>query len=246
MIKKFVVLLILLCVACQPTTTQIKNENYKIATSSPEIGSIGQSQKKNGIENNFAIRTLPKLENKIRVSIGVVPFNEQLHKVYGKKAKYNQNHSKIAYIDSLPVKPELVTIKILDVNGLVNELNASYNAEVKQFLQNTKNSEIITSLAVSLTTDEITKIRQADTYYLINPQEQKYLIALFKAGKKTDTIDINSETIVGYQASKFCWAVSSTDHWYIGDLVLNNMSCKGETKSKIPKKDKNNKSLFDM
>lgn len=244
MIKKLVVLTLLICVACQ--TAKIKNETYKTAISSPELGSIGQSQIKNGIENNFAVRTLPKLENNIRLSIDIVPYNKQLNKIYASKAKYNQNQAKVTYIDSLPYKPELVTIKILDVNGLVNEINAHYNSDVLKLLQNTEKAQIITSVAVTLSLDEITKIRQADAYYLTNSLDKKYLITLYKSGKKTDTIDITTETIIAYQSSKFCWAESSKTKWYVADIVTDNTNCKGNTKSIVPKKDEESKSLFDM
>ena len=242
MIKKIIVFFFILCAACQ--TTKIKEDTYKIATSSPELGSIGQSQKNYKRENSFAERTLPKLENKIRITIGIVPFNRKLNKVYKSKAKYNQNQTKVTYIDSLPNKPELATIKILDINGLVNELNAPYNADVFRLLRDTENSEMVTSIAVSLSIDEITKIRQADAYYLVNSQEKKYTIALYKTGKKTETIDISQESIVGYQTSKFCWASNQKRQWYIADIVQGNTNCKGNTKS-IPE-DKKNKSLFDM
>lgn len=242
MIKKIIVLFLVACTACQ--TTKIKNDTYKIATTSPELGSIGQSQKNTKQENNFAVRTLPKLENKIRITIGIVPFNRKLNKVYKSKARYNQNQTKVAYIDSLPKKPELVTLKILDINGLVGELNASYNADVFRLLRDTENSEIITSIAVNLSTDEIAKIRQADVYYLINSLDKKYTIALYKTGKKTDTIDISTESIVGYQSSKFCWASNQQRQWYIADITEGKNSCKGNTKA-VPE-DKKGKSLFDM
>ncbi|MCD0464993.1 hypothetical protein [Flavobacterium sp. ENC] len=243
MIKKLVVLTLLICVACQ--TTKIKNETYKIATSSPELGSIGQSQIKNGVENNFAVRTLPKLENNIRVSIDIVPYNKQLNKVYASKAKYNQNQAKVTYVDSLPNKPELVTIKILDVNGLVNELNSQHNSDVLRLLQNTEKTQIITAVAVTLSLDELTKIRQADAYYLTNSLDKKYLITLYKSGKKTDIIDISTQIIIAYQSSKFCWAQSSKTKWYIADIVTDNTNCKGNTKSIVPRKEED-KSLFDM
>ncbi len=244
MIKKNIILLLLICVACQ--TTKIKNETYKIATSSPELGSIGQSDVKNGIEHSFKVRTLAKLENNIRVAIGVVPFNKQLNKVYASKAKYNQSHKKVAYIDSLPNKPELVTIKILDVNSLTNELNAPYNLDVIKLAKNIKGPQIITSIAVNLTIEDITKIRQADAYYLTNTLNKKYLITTYKSGKKADFIDIDTETIVAYQSSKFCWALNAKKQWYLADIVTDNSSCSGNTKSILPKKNKNDKSLFDM
>lgn len=243
MIKRFIVLFLIVCTACQ--TAKIKNDTYKVATTSPELGSIGDSRKKYGIENTFEVRTLPKLENKIRVSIGMVPFNRKLNKVYKSKAKYNQNHTQVTYIDSLPKKPELVIIKVIDVSGLVNELNASYNSDVLRLLKDTKKFKIITSLAVSLSVDDISKIRQADAYYLINTQEKRYTISLYKSGKKTDLLDINPEAIVAFQTSTFCWAMNQKNEWYIADIILGKNNCKGNTKSVIPK-DKNNESLFDM
>ena len=242
MIKKIILILFIICSACQ--TTKIKNDTYKIATSLPELGSIGQSRKNNKQENSFAVRTLPKLENKIRITIGIVPFNRKINKVYKSKARYNQNQTKVVYIDSLPKKPELVTLKILDINGLVGELNAPYNTDVLRLLRDTENSEIITSIAVSLSTDEITRIRQADAYYLINSQEKKYTIALYKTGKKTDIIDVSTESIVGYQSSKFCWASNQKRQWYIADITEGKNSCKGNTKS-VPE-EKKNKNLYDM
>lgn len=242
MLKKIVVLILLVCGACQ--TTKIKNEDYKFSTSVVELGSIGES-KLSYNQNTFETKALAKLEKNIRVEIGIVPYNRKLNKIYKSKAKYNQNQSKVAFIDSLPVKPELVTIKILDIAGLSQEINADYNAEILKLLINTQNSKIITSLAISLSTDEIAKIRQSDTYYLINSQYKKYSIALFKSGKKTDTIDINPETIVAYQVSKFCWGNMNSGNWYVADIINENSKCAGFTQAKISEK-KNSKSLFDM
>ncbi|RED26121.1 hypothetical protein BD847_0027 [Flavobacterium cutihirudinis] len=242
MLKKIAILTLALCYACQ--TTKIKNEEYKFSTSVVELGSIGES-KLSYNQNTFEPKALAKLENNIRVEIGIVPYNRKLNKIYKSKAKYNQNQTKVAYIDSLPVKPELVTIQILDIAGLINEINADYNNDISKLLLNTQNLQIISSLATSLSTDEITKIRQSDAYYLSNSQYKKYTISLFKSGKKVDFIDINPETIVAYQVSKFCWANSDHGKWYIADIVDEHNSCSGVTKSKISKK-KESKSLFDM
>ncbi|MNQ28452.1 hypothetical protein D3C85_417450 [compost metagenome] len=242
MLKKIVVLAVLICSACQ--TTKIKNEDYKFSSSVVELGSIGES-KLSYNQNVFETKALAKLENNIRVEIGIVPYNKKLNKIYKSKAKYNQNHKKVAYIDSLPVKPELVTIQILDVAGLTKEINADYNADILKLLINTQNSKIISSLAVSLSTDDIAKIRQSDAFYLTNTQYKKYTIALFKLGKKVDTIDINPETIVAYQVSKFCWAVSDRGNYYVADIIKDKNRCSGVTTKKIQEK-KKSKALFDM
>lgn len=242
MLKKIVVLAVLICTACQ--TTKIKNEDYKFSTSVVELGSIGESRLMYN-QNIFETKALPKLQNNIRVEIGVVPYNRKLNEIYKSKAKYNQNQTKVAFIDSLPIKPELVTIKILDVAGLVQEINSDYNVEILKLLVNTQTSKIISSLAVSLSTDEIAKIRQSDAFYLANNQNKKYTIALFKSGKKIDNIDINPESIVAYRVSSFCWAASERGKWYVADIVNEHNSCKGITEKRITQK-KKNKSLFDM
>lgn len=241
--NSFFILLLVFFAACQ--STRIKNDSYKVSPRSPELGSIGQSKSLFDLQNDFEGRTLPKLENKIRVAIEVVPFNKKLNKIYTTKAKFNQSQSKMVYVDSLPTKPELITIRLQDVTGMMEELNAPYNASVFRLLVDTQKYKMVSGIAVSLGADEIAKIRQADTYYLANTQENKYDIALYKSGKKTSTIAINAETVLGYQSSSFCWGISDKGNWYIADMVEGNPACKGKTYSKIKKK-KKSKALFDM
>jgi hypothetical protein len=241
--NNFFIILLLIFSACQ--STKIKNARYLVSTSNPEIGSIGQSKSLFDLRNDFEVRTFPKLENNIRIAIDIIPYNKKLNDFYKAKAKFNQNQSKIAYTDSLASKPELVTIRLMDVSGFINELNATYNSDVFRLLIDTQNSKIVSSLAANLSTDEIAKIRQADTYYLTNQQNNKYILALYTLGKKTATIDINTNTIVAYQLSSFCWATSERGNWYIADIVKNSKSCKGKTKARINEK-KRSKNLFDL
>lgn len=229
--------------ACQ--STKIKSDRYKVSPATPELGSIGQSKSLFDLQNDFKVKTLPKLENKIRVTVELIPFNKRLNKIYEDKAKFNQNQSKVAYVDSLSSKPELVTIRLLDVTGFVKELNADYNKEVFRLLNDTQNSEIISSVAISLATEDIIKIRLADSYYLTNSQEMKYSLSLYKLGKKMDTVDLNSGTIVGYRLSSFCWGAAERGKWYIADMMEGGSGCKGNTESRINEK-KKSKNLYRM
>jgi hypothetical protein len=239
----FLILLLALFSACQ--STKIKNDIYKVSDTAPELGSVGQSKLGSKANNEFEVRTLPRLENNIRIAVEVVPFNRKLYKIYKAKAKYNQDLSKITYVDSLPTKPELATIRLLDVVKFVNELNADYNKDVFTFIANTQNSQVVSNLALCLSVEEINKIKQADTYYLTNYQDSRYAITLYKLGKKTDTLFVNSLNVVAYRLSNFCWGVTDRGQWYIADMIEGNTSCKGITKSKISAKEKQ-KSLFDM
>jgi hypothetical protein len=231
--------------ACQ--TTKIKNNTYKVSDTAPELGSVGQSKMGYKTNNEFEVKTLPKLENNIRVAVEIVPFNKKTYKIYSAKAKYNQDQLKVAYVDSLPNKPELATIKLLDVVQFVNELNADYNAGVFKFITNTKKSKVVTNVVFSFSLEEINKIKQADTFYLTNYQDSKYGISLYKLGKKTDTLFLNSLNVVAYRLSTFCWSETDRGLWYIADMIEGDNDCKGKTKNKIEDTKKaKSKSLFDM
>lgn len=222
----------------------VNDKSYKISSTSTEIGSIGFS-KSTIRKNNFFTRSFPKLENKIRVEVNVIPFDKKLNKEYVKKEKFNQNQAKVKYVDSLETKPELVSIAILDITGFINEINSDKNKEIISFLKSTKDSKIVTSIVTTLSSENLSKIKQADSYYLINSQDNKYTLVLFKANKKTDIIDLQSGVVIGHQLSKCCWAMNDKGHWYLADFVGENTTCKGSTESKVKEK-KTRKSLYKM
>jgi hypothetical protein len=235
--------LIVAITSCQ--TVKIKNNTYNVSTVNVELGSIGQSKSTIKFQNDFEFKTIAKLENKIRLSIEVIPFTKKLNKVYQQKAKFNQAQSELTYVDSLPIKPELVVIRFLDIAGFIGALNADYNKEAFKLIRDTKNTKIVSSIAITMTKEDIAKIRQADAYYLTNNQDKKYSILLFKQGKKTETLDLYSGTVLSYRVSKFCWAPNERGNWYIADMAEGSSSCKGNTKSNIQEKEKI-KNLYKM
>lgn len=236
------ILLLLILVSCN--TAKIKGKEYKVSSASIEIGSIGFS-KSSITKNDFTTHVFPTLDNKLRVELSITPFNKKFNKIYQQKAKFNQNQSKIQYVDSLETKPELVTISLLDVSGFVSEINDRDNNQVIDFLKNTEKAKIVTSIVTALSIDNISKIKQADTYYIVNNQESKYVLALFKSNKKTETIDLQSGVVLAYELSNCCWAMDSKGKWYLADLVDEHSSCKGKTEPKIKEKE-TTKSLYRM
>ena len=236
-------LLSLLISACQ--TVKIKKETYKVSTTALELGSLGEEKSFIGLQNNFITKTFPKLENKIRVSVQMVPYNKKLQKIYKAQSKFNQNLSTLIYNDSLLVKPEIVVVQIIDISGFINELNAPYNKEILRTISDLQNLEVVSNVAINLTATEITKIKLADTYYLTNTLDAKYTLALFNKNKQFESIDLTLGTILGYQTSKFCWAEATNGKWYIADMYINNSSCKGTTSTKVKNK-KKEENLFKM
>ncbi len=241
--RKIIYLVLLtLIVSCK--TIQVKNDTFKISQSNVELGGLGESKSLFGVKNNFETTSFLTLNEKIKVEISVIPFTKTINKTYQNKAKFNQNLAKIKYVDSLPNKPEAVSLKVLDISSLVNEINQDYNAKQYTFIKDNQRTSIVTSVLVYLSTEELTKVRQADTYYLIQTDVAKYNIALYKEGKKVDYIDLANSVVLGYEVSKFCWSENQRGKWQVGDIVDKNSSCKGDTFSKI--KVKKEKSLYKM
>lgn len=233
---------ILVLYSCQ--TVKIQNTNYTTNSSKVELGIIGHSQ---GFffDKEFNSKAYPELVSKIKVNVSVVPFSKRSNKIYQSKTKNNQNFSKINYVDSLHIKPELVTISFLDSNNFCREINSPENTEIKRLIKETKKVKVISSIAIVLKEEELQKIKTADEFYLINKKDQKYSLGLFKQGKQTDVLEISSAPVLGYQESIFCWSESKPGKWDIVDLVPSCQSCKGNTEKKVSNK-KKNKSLFKM
>lgn len=239
--KKMIFLLLVLA-GCQ--TAKINNKEYKVSQATVELGSIGRAKSMYNLDNDFSIHALPVLENKIRLDLQVLPFTKNIYKTYTEKASKNQNMVKINYNDSLPIKPEYVTVNIMDLTAMATELNAVHNKDIATYLKDTKKTVIVTGIAVVLPTEYLTKIRQADAYYLVNAQDKKYSIALYKDGKKIEVIDMQTGVGLAYTLGKFCWSLSDRHQWYIGEIVKDNKSCKGNTRSQI--KEKEEKNLFKL
>ena len=124
-------------------------------------------------------------------------------------------------------------------------LQADYNNDAFRLLNDTQNSKIISSIVICLPTEDIAKIRLADSYYLTNSLDAKYNLSLYKLGKKTEMLDLNSGTVVAYRLSRFCWGSTERGKWYIADITEGNTPCKGNTESRINEK-KKSKNLYRM
>lgn len=234
--------LLILVVSCK--TINVKEQSYKTSNSKIELGALGESKSIGELKNSFTTTGYPTIDEKIKLDIAILPFTKKANKIYQSKEKFNQKQSKINYVDSLPVKPEMVSIKISDIASLVNDLNVSANAKELAFIKNNERTTIVTSVLVVLNIAEIEKLRNADTYYLVQSDIAKHTIALYKQGKKVDSIDLTSSTIIGYTIGKFCWFENEKGKWQIGDIVQKGNSCKGNTYRKV--KPKKEKSLYKM
>lgn len=236
----FFIITMLFFLGCQ--TTKIKSDSYITTSTNTELGSIGEHNSSLDLKKKFIVRAIPKLDNEIRLSIEIVPFNKSLAKVYESKVKYNQGQTSINYNDSVPIKPELATIKVLDILGVVQELNGPQNKDLLELLHKSR-LEFISGVAIVLPIADLAKIREADAYYLNNDQPKKYTISLMKQGKKIGALDLTNATVIGNTISRFCWSEDQKGKWFIADI--SEKGCSGKMKSR-PKKIKASKNLFKL
>jgi hypothetical protein len=227
---------LLLCVtfigsfyACQ--SVKIDNETYLHTAAKTEIGSVG-------VLNNHTFNTkmFPKLGQEIRLDIRLTAFE--------KKTKISLWKKK-AVSDTLKTNTEVAVISILDVYGYINELNDSKNQSALNLLKYGKPSNVVKSVVVEMTPEELLKIKAAKTFYLNDQGNQHYTISLYNGENKTDELTVNYTKIIGYQLYNCCWAIDKKGKWFLANLIKPNESCTGETSTKIKEKE-TTKNLYKM
>jgi hypothetical protein len=236
-------LLVVLIIISSCKTAVVNGEKYKVSQSTTYLGHIGHSKSILNTHHTFSARSIPTLQDKVRLDIQILPFTKKLYAVYLDKVAVGQSEITIKYVDSLKVKPEFVKITILDLNSFAGEINSPYNINILNYLVDTKEAVMVSGVAMALPIEDILRIRQADAYYLVNNQDKNYTIVLYKQGKKVDAINLKGVTLA-YSLSKFCWAVNNRSQWYIGDIVKDSGGCKGNTNSRI--KEKHEENLYKM
>lgn len=242
--KKRAGLLFLLIVLSSCNSVKIKNNSYKTSDSTIELLSIGRGTSSVNLKNNFQAIGFPEIQEKIKLSVEIVPHNKATSRVYTSKKEFNQDLKPLAYADSLDIKPELVLIEIADKTTLLEELNTDYNKSLSTLIQKTKKTSIVLGIMVHLENEQIEKIKRSENYYLVQTDLAKFEIALYSGNKKTESIYIAPQNIIGYKTRRFCWMENDRGKWIIGDFSSKNNSCDGDTYSKV--KPKKEKSLYKM
>lgn len=238
----FYIFCVLILFSCN--SVKVKNNPYKITNESIDFLAIGESTTSLSRQNHFESFGFPKLEDKIKLYIEVLPYTKELNKIYVSKKEFNQNQLKSTYVDSVEVKPEVLLISIADKAALVSAINSQDNTSLREYIHTTEKASIVTDFVLNANNLTLDKIKQADNYYLVQTNDAKYEIALFVNNKKTETLTISSKDFLAYQTNNFCWMENAKGKWIIGDLVDEGTSCKGKTYKKVqPKKEK---SLYRM
>lgn len=240
--KKIPALLLFLAILTSCKTVVVNKQTQKIASAALELGTIGKT-KPNLQINAFEINAIPQLNQKIRVTAMVMPFNKTTFKAYVKAATLQGKKSTVKYVDSLPNKPTYVALKIADNITLLEELNSKHNVTVFNYLKTVPDANVVTAISMVFDTSILSEISQAEELYLSNVKYKKYDLELYKNGKLHKTIVLTSGTTFTYKLSSFCWGENNRHQPILVDIIDEHSNCNNNTQNSFQKVIKKKQSI---
>lgn len=240
--KKIHALLLFLVIVTSCKTVVVNKQTQKIASAALELATIGKT-KPNLQINAFEINAIPQLNQKIRVTAMVLPFNKTTFKAYVKAATLQGKKSTVKYVDSLPNKPTYVVVKIADNVTLLEELNSEHNVTVFNYLKTVPDANVITAISMVFNQDILNEISQAEELYLSNVKYKKYDLELYKNGKLHKTIELTTGTTFTYKLSSFCWGENGRHQPILVDVIDEHSNCNNNTFSNYQKVEKKKQAI---
>lgn len=225
---KSTILLLIACFLISCHTAKINNQSQKMNPQHIELGVIG-SEQTHLTTTVFETVTVPILNQKIRVQVQSTPFSKTTHKAYTKALIGKNSNDTIKYIDTVAIKPNFISLNLLDQIAYINELNQPDNSSVINYLKNMENMGVITSISAAFNKQHLAQLQQAEEIYLVNKKHRKYELELINNSKTVHTIEFSNAVIFGYQLSNFCWAKSEKQKFVIANLLSKNSKCQRAT-----------------
>lgn len=214
----------------------------KKTTQQIALGSIGVD-KGLILQSGFNSAALPTYREPIKVSVLAVPFTKSKYRAFVKANLLQAAKVNVSEADSISAQLMFVRINIADNMPLLYALNQSENADVKTYLKNNKDSNILTSISIAFNQDDFVAIISADAVFLEETSMKTYGLQLYKDGQKEQLLKFNQGTIFAYGTSGFCWQENQRRQLEIVDLVSGTRGCPSNT-SKSANKVKEKVKLF--
>lgn len=242
MSKKWsVIFLFIGFVSCKTVT--IHEQTQQIATAAIELLTIG-IQDSNLQTTNFETAIIPQLNKKVRVHALMLPFDKTTNKAYLAAAVSQGKKSTINYVDSLPNKPNYLTLKVIDKVTFLNELNSDYNNAEVHYLKTMDKAKLVTTISLVLDEYTMTEIKQADEVYISNKKFKKYQLELYENNQFSKEIELTTGTVFAYKLSTFCWGKNSKRQTAIVNIIDENSKCIKPTYPNFQKSEEKNAFKF--
>jgi len=225
---KFFVCVFILFSICGCKTVSVQNKQYKTTTQKITLGSIG-------ISENFALEQtynhigFPNYAEALKIQITPIPFNKVTHKAFEQAKGFQPANITVTYIDSIKVKPKFVNIETSDKVTLISLLNNNYNKNIKDYLQNQKNSHIVTNISIALDQKDLEELLLAEEVFIEAIGVKSAGLKAYKEGKLVNTFTFNEGVIFAYRVSSPCWKENDKYQLQIVDLVEGDNGCPNQT-----------------
>ncbi len=195
----FYAIMALLVFSCGPLQDIKRNQERFI----PSIGTIGKEENRL-LTKNFQAIGSPHLKKGIPLSIRELQFDKSNFKRYTDYTARQGSIPTIIFIDSLPVKPKYLCLRLSDKIALQSQLNGNINSTVRSYLSNDDDFKIVTQIAVLETPENSQRLLGAEGLFLTQCKDGLLDIELLKNGKR-NSYRISTMEIFDYEVSGFCW-----------------------------------------
>ena len=193
-----------------------------------QLGSIG-TDKDFMFQQNYNTSAIPKYDDPIKLAVNIKPFNKQTHKAFTKAKELQASGINIVFIDSIPNKSQYIQLQIADKVAVIQSLNTKENNDIKSYLSNNRNTNVLTSLSLALNQNDLESVKSAEAVYLVEEAYKNYALQLFDTNKNKEIISFNQVVVFEYKTSHCCWQENNKYQLNIVDLVSDFNNCPNKT-----------------
>ncbi len=218
-------------------TLLVDQESQRRADSLMALATIGEGPT-HIMKNNFQPTAFPRLRSKVKLQVEEVTFNKKSFQNYLKRNP--ENPFGLSYVDSLESKPTFLKISIADRVQLINELNATDNTSIGDYLSTSKNAKMITAISWAVDQNMRNEVLNAESVYLSNEKGKEYRLVLLDEKHQAKQFSSKKGVVIGYELSGFCWGENEKHEAKIMGLIKEGKACPGKLKKdarRVVKKD---------
>lgn len=223
--SKFIYVVLIFCfTSCK--LVSIGTDEGKTLDSNPVLGVIGVLHD-DVISSRFSETGMPALNEKIKLAVQYELFNKRSLRRFN--SVVIEEDQKLRIVDSINLKPGYFKLEISDNVGYINSLNQLENKEMKAFLEDTRNNQVVSGLEIFFPKELNDQILKAKGIYLVNNNQSIYSLEIINNDGGRSIIDFNQGTSFGYMFMSFCWKENYKYKADVAALREVDASCPGNT-----------------
>ncbi len=221
--KIFALILPILALLTSCRTLTVENKQYQKTYYQVTLGSLGNDK-----ENVLGTSHSQSGEMdyvRLKVLAKSIPFNRTSYRAFAEAKSAQSAPLAVDYVDSLETKPTFLSLEIADRIGLVHMLNDKPNSDVREYLMNQNDTEIVTGLSIVFNEESMKSLIDAQELFLEPVGVDSYALKLYQNGALTKTLPFNEGVVFAYRTANCCWKQNDKYQLEIVDLVEGNEKC---------------------